>query len=882
MILTENGVLKLMQRIKSFITSQLNTKAASVHTHSISEIDNLASQLGDGYSKSEVDTLLNSKADSSHTHTSSDITDLPSGLTVDSTLDSTSSNAISNSAVVDALDDKANKSTTLSGYGITDAYTKTQVDKKVSDLVNSAPETLDTLNELASALGNDPNFATTVATQIGNKANASDLSNYLRLSGGTLSGSIAFSGTCYTSVGTGKELSSECYVVTTTKGSNLGGSLYLYGGDSQNSWGEKGNFRLVAQSKEKGSRYLLGTPSGSLTWNSKELATQEYVNTNLVSKANDSDVVHKSGDETVGGNKDFSGTTNIQSLTINGVAAGDILTHNASEFVPVSDLSTVATSGSYNDLSNKPTIPTVNNATLTIQKNGTTVKTFTANASSNVTANITVPTKTSDLTNDSGFLTSHQSLSNYSTLANTIKSLSISGKTITYTKGDDTTGTLTTQDNNTWTAMVGATSSSNGSVGYVNAVPPKDGYNTKYLRADGTWQVPPDHTYNVYNKTLTIQKNGTNVATFTSNSNTDVTANISVPTKTSDLTNDSGFLTSHQDLSGYIPLAGTSALAGNIVPSSDFAYDMGSSSKNYKSIYTASVYHGLNTGSLVCCGGNGVTNGAYLALYGASRTDGFQGRFDLVAKGSSDYKLTGLPTGTLTWGSKNVAMQEDVIPRSGGNVLTGSEFARTVDNDCLILRGSTAADKGASFYLYGKDIGGYNTASSFIKLTDGSQIKEMHFFPNGTWTWNGTACQITSDQRLKQQITNIDDKLLDAWQDVEPVQFKYNDAVNEKGDNARLHTGYVVQQISEACQKHDVNISDYGLYCHEEYPERTEEVTIDNEDGTTTKETKVIEPAKEHYSLRYTETLVVECAYLRRENSRLKERLSKIEKILNI
>ena len=62
-------------------------------------------------------------------------------------------------------------------------------------------------------------------------------------------------------------------------------------------------------------------------------------------------------------------------------------------------------SGSYNDLSNQPTIPTVNNATLTIQKNGTTISTFTANASSNVTANITVPTKTSELTNNSGFLT---------------------------------------------------------------------------------------------------------------------------------------------------------------------------------------------------------------------------------------------------------------------------------------------------------------------------------------------------------------------------------------------------------------------------------------------------------------------------------------------
>lgn len=50
-------------------------------------------------------------------------------------------------------------------------------------------------------------------------------------------------------------------------------------------------------------------------------------------------------------------------------------------------------------------IPTVNNATLTIQKNGTNVTTFTANASSNATANITVPTKVSELTNDSGYKT---------------------------------------------------------------------------------------------------------------------------------------------------------------------------------------------------------------------------------------------------------------------------------------------------------------------------------------------------------------------------------------------------------------------------------------------------------------------------------------------
>lgn len=47
--------------------------------------------------------------------------------------------------------------------------TETYVNTAVSNLVDSAPQTLDTLNELAAALGDDPNFATTVATQIGNK-----------------------------------------------------------------------------------------------------------------------------------------------------------------------------------------------------------------------------------------------------------------------------------------------------------------------------------------------------------------------------------------------------------------------------------------------------------------------------------------------------------------------------------------------------------------------------------------------------------------------------------------------------------------------------------------------------------------------------------------
>lgn len=57
------------------------------------------------------------------------------------------------------------------------------VNTSIANLVNSSPTTLDTLSELATALGNDPNFATTTATLIGTKEpiiNAGTTSQYFR------------------------------------------------------------------------------------------------------------------------------------------------------------------------------------------------------------------------------------------------------------------------------------------------------------------------------------------------------------------------------------------------------------------------------------------------------------------------------------------------------------------------------------------------------------------------------------------------------------------------------------------------------------------------------------------------------------------------------
>lgn len=51
----------------------------------------------------------------------------------------------------------------------------------------------------------------------------------------------------------------------------------------------------------------------------------------------------------------------------------------------------------YSEIANTPTIPTVNDATLKIQRNGTDIDTFTANASQNKTINIVVPTTANDV-----------------------------------------------------------------------------------------------------------------------------------------------------------------------------------------------------------------------------------------------------------------------------------------------------------------------------------------------------------------------------------------------------------------------------------------------------------------------------------------------------
>lgn len=102
-------------------------------------------------------------------------------------------------------------------------------------------------------------------------------------------------------------------------------------------------------------------------------------------------------------NSDWNASTGVaQILNKPSIPANTSDLNNDSGFITSSDIPSQvnadwnAVSGAAQIL-NKPTIPTVNDATLTIQKNGTSVGTFTANQATAETINITVPTSAADV-----------------------------------------------------------------------------------------------------------------------------------------------------------------------------------------------------------------------------------------------------------------------------------------------------------------------------------------------------------------------------------------------------------------------------------------------------------------------------------------------------
>ena len=142
----------------------------------------------------------------------------------------------------------------------------------------------------------------------------------------------------------------------------------------------------------------------------------------------------------------------------------------------------------------------------------------------------------------------------------------------------------------------------------------------------------------------------------------------------------------------------------------------------------------------------------------------------------------------------------------------------------------------------------------------------------------GTAVINTSDERHKQDIQDIDAAALRAWGKVNYCQFKFKDAVVEKGNKARWHIGLIAQRVKEAFESEGLDAFEYGLLCYDEWeeeridhPAKIGRPAVYDTNGKLLREakpdqeawTEIKRTAGNIYGIRYEEALALECAYLR-------------------
>lgn len=291
--------------------------------------------------------------------------------------------------------------TDLSAYA-----TNSSVDTKIAGLIDSAPGALNTLNELAAAMGDDANFATTVTNALATKANTSSLA--------TVATSGAYS-----------DLSGRPSIPTVN---NKTITLRSYGQLTNAS----STFTLNQSSSETITlpqiRYsdLSGKPSIP-TVNNKTITLRSH---GSLTNASSTFTLNQSSNETI---------------TLPQIAYGDLS--------GTPSLATVATSGSYTDLSNKPSIPSVNNATITIRSYGhhsNANSTFSVNQTNNET--ITLPQiRYTDLSGKPSI----PAAANNGTI--TIKQNGTSKGSFTVNQSGNTTIELTDTDTNTNTTYSAGT-----------------------------------------------------------------------------------------------------------------------------------------------------------------------------------------------------------------------------------------------------------------------------------------------------------------------------------------------------------------------------------------------------------------------------------------
>ncbi|WP_327059517.1 tail fiber domain-containing protein [Leclercia sp. LSNIH1] len=169
---------------------------------------------------------------------------------------------------------------------------------------------------------------------------------------------------------------------------------------------------------------------------------------------------------------------------------------------------------------------------------------------------------------------------------------------------------------------------------------------------------------------------------------------------------------------------------------------------------------------------------------------------------------------------------------------------------------------------------GGTTQTAFTVLSDGRAKGEPLMLARGY-----SSDDITSDERVMED--NSADKMLDAWSEVDLVQYQLLDRIEAKGeDGARWHFGIIAQRAVEAFARHGLDAHRFAFLCYDEWDAEYEPEVLTREIfNEVTEEWELeqyetgkmicIREAGDRYGIRYEEALILEAALQRRTVERL-------------
>lgn len=223
-----------------------------------------------------------------------------------------------------------------------------------------------------------------------------------------------------------------------------------------------------------------------------------------------------------------------------------------------------------------------------------------------------------------------------------------------------------------------------------------------------------------------------------------------------------------------------------------------------------------------------------LAWYDANGLTGYQSGEGLICTRYSDVQTDRFlqqfyrRKATLA----NATTSGDIIQRSDYFGWTGAVPYEGGFIQCLQRTNFTGGNARFSMDISAKNAAGADVQVTLNGITDSAFTP----FPSNTlslgsasalWTvvYATTGTINTSDARQKTEEGDISDALKTAVRSIKIRQFKWNDAIEAKGDKARIHFGVFAQDVAAAFEAQGLDPHAYGLFCEDAITNEAGELT---------------------------------------------------------